>query len=148
MTENDLTKPSMTSKQEVEREFFERLLKEGIHANAVPLGQIFADGDIAVLFFEVGKGPPAYEKEAKRAARALGWKGGRIEVSRMSRTSSLELADRLERMMPGDPAIAWLRRSTGFRILVLVNLGTLCVDYQEGEGFSLASNTTNAAWMV
>ena len=125
-----------------------RLHEEGIAPNAEAIARIFEDGDVAVLFFEVGRGPESMKAAAEAAARGLGWKGGVVEVARITATRAETLANALAWKQPGDAAaIAWLRRRSGMRLLVLAHVGSLCIDYVDGEGFDVVPGTDDADWM-
>ena len=63
----------------------------------------------------------------------------------MTRRSARDFADLLH---PGDPAAAWFRRRVEGRIFVVMEGGTLCVNFIPGCGFTLEPGTTNSGWMV
>lgn len=130
------------------RPFHERLLDEAIKPNAEALARILLDGDVAIVFFEVGDGPSAMRKDAVDGARVLGWRGSRVEVSRMTKRRAAKYADTIARIAPSDPAAGWLRRTSGpARIYVCAHVGTICVDYDPGTGYRVAPGTDDAAWM-
>lgn len=127
--------------------FFSRLQVEAIAPNAEAIAAILRDRDVAVIFFEVGDGPAEARSAAEGGARALGWKGGRVEIARMTKTRAAKVADLIEKSNPADAsAIAWLRRRTGHRVFVVARVGTLCVDHAEGTGFSVAPGTVDREW--
>ena len=131
-----------------DRPLHQRLHEEGIQSNAEKIARIFLDGDVAVLFFEVGRGPKEMQAGAEAGARALGWTGKRIEVTRMNTTRAAKLADAIAATTPGDTAaIEWLRRRSGNRLFVLAHVGTLCVDHVAGAGFSVVEGTGDREWM-
>ena len=131
-----------------DRPLHQRLHEEGIQSNAEKIARIFLDGDVAVLFFEVGRGPKEMQAGAEAGARALGWTGKRTEVTRMNKTRAAKLADVIAATTPGDTAaVEWLRRRSGNRLLVLAHVGTLCVDHVEGAGFSIVEGTGDREWM-
>jgi hypothetical protein len=127
---------------------FDRIHADGIVHNVDAIVRIFLERDVAVLFFEVGLGPPELRAASERGARALGWRGGRIEVGRMNETRAARFASELSRAWPGDvAAVAWLRRRSGNRLFVAVHAGTLCFDFVEDQGFSLVPGTSDAEWL-
>ena len=117
-----------------------RLLDEAIKPNAQKIARICLERDVALIFFAPGPDP-----DVRAAAKKMGWKGGRIEVRRMTRRSARDFADLLH---PGDPAAAWFRRRVEGRIFVVMEGGTLCVNFIPGCGFTLEPGTTNSGWMV
>jgi hypothetical protein len=134
---------------DVQRAILDRIHTEGIVPNADTLARIFLERDVALLFFEVGHGPPGMREASEEGARALGWRGGRIEVGRMNKTRAARLADAISRATPGDTAaIAWLRRRSGNRLFASVHAGTLCFDFVEGHGFSVVPGTCDAEWLT
>ena len=53
----------------------------------------------------------------------------------------------MEQSNPGDVVgIAWLRRHSEGRLFVLIQAGTVCVDFEPGKGFSIVPGTTDAEW--
>ncbi|MBV9948334.1 MAG: hypothetical protein JOZ69_15895 [Myxococcales bacterium] len=122
-----------------------RRLHEALRSRSDEITRIFADGDIALFFFEVGQGAfdPATKKRSEDGARAMGWRGSAIEVSRMTKTHAARLADAIAQIAPGDAAIAWLRRRHGDRIYVCAHAGTLCMDVGMDGTIQLAPGTTD-----
>jgi hypothetical protein len=129
------------------QEFMGRVHREGIVPNVDAIARVFLDGDVAILFFEVGGPDPKMGPFAEQAARALGWKGGRIEVGRMTKTRAARMADAIAQSTPGDVAgIAWFRRRAGDRLYLVTQYATFCLDYAPAEGWSLAPGTTDREW--
>lgn len=128
-------------------QLLDRMYAEAIIPNADALARIFVERDIALVFYEIGGPDPATDRTAKEGARALGWGGGRVEISRLTHARAGQLADEIERSNPGDAAgIAWFRRHSEGRLFVLVQAGTFCFDFEPGNGFSIAPGTTDAEW--
>ena len=126
----------------------DRIHEEGIVPHADTIARIFLERGVALLFFEVGLGPPEMRAASESGARAFGWRGGRVEVGRINKTRAARFAGALARSWPADvAAVAWLRRRSGDRLFVAVRAGTLCVDFVEGEGFSVVPSTCDAEWL-
>lgn len=129
-------------------QLLERVHAEAIVPNVDALARIFAERDVALVFYEIGGPDPATDRMAKERARALGWAGSRVEIGRLTHAQAGEMADEIERSNPGDVAgIAWFRRHSEGRLFVLVQAGTFCFDFEPGGGFSIAPGTTDGEWM-
>ena len=142
MTERRKSTPEQTTAR------MNRLLDEVIRPNAEALDRIFADGDVAVFFHDVGKVEDAQlAAESQKGARALGWRGGRTEVVRINKTRAARLADNLASYAPADPAALWLRNRKRGRIYLCVEAGSLCINYTPGEGYSFEPGTLDSEWL-
>ena len=91
-------------------------------------------GIVAVLFYEVME----TDELSARSARSLGWTGQRIEVHPLKRKRALRFADNLP---ANDGARSWLRRHGPGRILVFSGVGSLCLSYARGRGYSIEPGT-------
>lgn len=112
----------------------DEILNHGIKPHADAIAEIVADGDIAVVVYRL-------RPDAERHARALGWDGVSpvFEMSEATRVrmiaSSETIADHLK--------ARWLRSHQPGRILVLTGVGSLLVNIDEKNGFSIEPRSTD-----
>ena len=129
-----------TATPEETKTIFDRILEEGIKPNVETIARAHANGEVAIVFFEVAADDP----ESKEGAKALGWLGSLCECVPMNRTRAEALANALPQV---DPAARWLRGRRPGRIFLFVQRGTFCIDYELGKGYSFAPGTTDLEWM-
>ncbi len=117
--------------------FLERILTEGIKPHADAIARIGEAGKIAGVVFELHRGVP------EDAARRLGWDGVRstFTISRATARRTIAHADQV--------TAAWVEQRTPGRtqIFLMVHAGTLLVNHDLGQGFSLEPYSTRGAWL-
>lgn len=115
------------------RDLWQRLTDRVLKPNAQNLAQIIYRGDIAVVLFE------PFES-ALSCARSLGWDGER-PIFRMSNGRRKRLAHVWEEVHGDKAAARWLRQRRRGRIFLIVNGGTLCINYEPDHGFDIEPGT-------
>jgi len=117
---------------------FNRLVNEGLKPHGKEIVQICNDGDVACVVWEL-------TSDNHEAARALGWDGV-SSVFAMPNEIRIEFAKALAK--DGDVAGAkWLRASGKNRIYCMAQTGTLLLNVNPGEGFSIEPGTLDHEWM-
>lgn len=112
----------------VQRDFMNRLLDEGIKPHATTIAGIVSSGDIAGVVFDL-------HPDLHNDAKSWGWNGA-DPVFRVSNRLRKIAAQNFKAQ--GDAASErWFASDRRGRIFVLVQRGTLLLNYEQGKGYCL-----------
>lgn len=114
------------------------LLTEGVLPNHQRIVEIWNAGRVPVLFFGVSSG-----SATRREWPANLWNESRIQLTRMTRQQLTQFVNAREWLRADGKAVArWLRRKDARpRLLVFLDDGTLCLNWDDGIGFSREPGT-------
>lgn len=98
---------------------------------------IWNGGRVAVLFYGV---------DATRETtwpEMLGWTGQRVHIRPITRQKLTRFVNAIDAVCTDRrPVARWLRRKQGHRLLVFLNAGTLCLNFDSEAGFIPEPDTT------
>ena len=115
----------------------DRILNEGIIKNAEAIASIVSDGGIACVVYEL-------REDVVDGARDLGWDG---------ETPAFEMNEEKRKLMAfkcgqmGDVVTKkWLESERQGKIFVMAHAGTLLVNFDPEDGYSLEPGSTDMSW--
>lgn len=121
---------------ETQRPAWAQVLAEGILPNLERMVGIWNAGHIAVLFFDVDAKSEGFPECGRRC---LGWDEKdrkRIELFGMKRQDCTRFINAIDCVYEDHKSVAqWLRRKVGNRLIVFVQEGVLCLNFDSEAGF-------------
>jgi len=123
----------------MDQDVWSRFQEQVLVPNSGLVTQIWNTGGIVCAVFEL------MDQEGGAAARGLGWDGA-APVFRLTARKALRVAGNLSRLSPGDPASRWFSTERFGRLFLFVHGGTLCLNFDRNEGYSIAEGTLDREW--